>query len=219
MFTHRDVRRERIRMLSIEALTFFPVAVGYTLTRFWALEILCLLFFGVMILTVYFFRDPERIPPKDGRLILAPADGRIVEITETVYPGTNRPARKIAIFLSVFNVHVNRIPFSGSIQRWDYHTGSFLPAYKPEASTKNEQTEIHIATEHGDVVVRQIAGILARRIVCRLAPQEKVRAGDRFGLIRFGSRTEIYFPADFRIRVAPGDRVYGGLTPIGELER
>jgi phosphatidylserine decarboxylase len=217
MFTHRDVQREMFQMISLEFLILLALIVGFLMTRFWILGILSFVGLGMMAMTVYFFRDPERTPPQNGNWILAPADGKVVEIGKTVYPGTNKPAQKVAIFLSVFNVHVNRIPVSGTIQRLDYHSGIFLPAFRTEASEENEQTETWIQTEQGDVVVRQIAGIVARRIVRRLDLKEQVKSGDRFGLIRFGSRAEVFFPSSCRIRVAPGYRVRAGHTPIGEV--
>jgi phosphatidylserine decarboxylase len=215
MFTHREVRREMIRMIGLESVAFLPSAVGFLMTGYRVLGILSVLLLGLMIMTAYFFRDPERIPIRDGNMILSPADGKVVEIGMSVYPGTERPAQRIAIFLSVFNVHVNRIPVSGIVQRLEYRPGMFLPAFRSEASEKNERSEIWIQTGQGDVVVRQITGIIARRIVCGLEESEKVEAGDRFGLIRFGSRAELFFPTGFRMRVAPGDRVIAGITAIG----
>jgi phosphatidylserine decarboxylase len=177
---------------------------------------------GVLLLAAflaYFFRDPERPIPPGERLILAPADGRIVAIKP--FPGWRgpfgEPLTRVSIFLSVFDVHVNRAPLTSVVNAVSHTPGRFLAAWGEAASTQNEQTLIHFASPDGDVWVKQIAGLLARRIVCRLKPGQKVAAGDRIGLIRFGSRVDCILPATAELRVRRGQAVKGGSTILGVI--
>ena len=168
--------------------------------------------------TLYFFRDPRREIPSDPAAILSPADGKVIAIGETRNAeGYGGPARTVAIFLSVWDVHVNRIPVDGNITRIEYRKGDFKKAYLSDASEHNEQTRILIENPRGKVLVKQIAGILARRIVCRAREGEKVTKGDRFGMIKFGSRAELFLPPSVHLRVSVGDKVKGGETIIGEF--
>ena len=171
------------------------------------------------LFTIFFFRDPHRPVIVEPDLLLAPADGRILSInTVENHPYVEGRAVKISIFLSIFDVHINRIPTSGTIDYVKYNPGKFFPAFKDKASEQNEQTEIGLTSDVGHkLVVKQIAGFIARRIVCRLREGDTVSAGDRFGMIRFGSRTELFVPADSDLRVQVGDHVKGGLTVIGRL--
>jgi phosphatidylserine decarboxylase len=175
---------------------------------------------GVLTLfTTFFFRDPNRsFEPSEGALI-SPADGTILRVdTLETHPFIGGRTTKVSIFLSVMNVHVNRVPASGKIDFVKYNPGKFFAAWADKASDLNEQTEIGMTTESGQkIVFKQIAGLIARRIVCRLLPQEDVAAGERFGMIRFGSRTELFVPAGSRIAIKPGDKVRGGKTIIGYL--
>jgi phosphatidylserine decarboxylase len=168
---------------------------------------------------LFFFRDPDRSPPSEPGVVVAAADGKVVCIEDA---GTNDylggGAVQVSIFLSVFDVHVNRIPISGVVDFVKWRPGSFLLAYKAEASAENEQSIIGIRSGTTRIVVKQIAGILARRIVCRLQGRETVRAGDRFGLIRFGSRVDLILPSGAELRVAVGDRVRAGETIIGAID-
>lgn len=168
---------------------------------------------------VYFFRDPERVIPQGERLILAPADGRIVVIKP--FPDWKgpfgEPLVRVSIFLSVLDVHVNRAPLSAVVNGVTHTPGRFVAAWGETASAENEQTLIHFASPDGDVWVKQIAGLLARRIVCRLQPGQKIDAGDRFGLIRFGSRVDCIFPAAAEIKVRRGQMVKGGSTILGVI--
>jgi phosphatidylserine decarboxylase len=177
---------------------------------------------GVLLLAAflaYFFRDPERPIPPGERLILAPADGRIVAIKP--FPEWRgpfgEPLTRVSIFLSVFDVHVNRAPLTSVVNAVSHTPGRFLAAWGEAASTQNEQTLIHFASPDGDVWVKQIAGLLARRIVCRLKPGQKVAAGDRIGLIRFGSRVDCILPATAELRVRRGQAVKGGSTILGVI--
>ena len=170
---------------------------------------------------VFFFRDPERSPPIDshsGRAVLAPADGRVL-VAGPAEPGAAPPGawQQISIFLSPMDVHVNRMPVSGQVTRVAYSPGKFLPAYRPDAASSNERSEIWI--DHGGqlVVARQIVGILARRVVCRAEVGAQVRAGDRFGIMKFGSRMDIFLPPNTTLQVRLGQMVRGGETVIAVL--
>lgn len=165
-----------------------------------------------------FFRDPERQIPQDPHNILSPADGKIVlisEMTENEFFGTK--VARISIFLSIFDVHVNRSPISGKVEYFRYLRGSFIPAFREDASYENEQTNIGIIDHKGrKVMFSQIAGIIARRIVCVLREGYQTKAGDRMGMIRYGSRVDVYYMKDeVELRVKVGDRVKGGVSIIG----
>ena len=177
---------------------------------------------GVLLLSgflVYFFRDPERVIPEGERLILAPADGRVLAIKP--FPDWKGPfgesLMRVSIFLSVFDVHVNRAPLTSLVNGVTHTPGRFVTAWEERASAENEQTLIHFASPDGDVWVKQIAGILARRIVCRVRPGQKVGAGDRIGLIRFGSRVDCILPATVELKVRRGQAVKGGSTILGVI--
>ena len=168
---------------------------------------------------VYFFRDPEREIPQGERLILSPADGKVVTIKP--FPDWKgpfgEPLIRISIFLSVFDVHVNRAPLAALVQEVTHTPWRFLAAWGEEASQENEQTLIHFATPDGDVWIKLIAGLIARRIVCRVKPGQKVSAGERIGLIRFGSRVDCILPAAAVMRVRRGQMVKGGSTILGVI--
>jgi phosphatidylserine decarboxylase len=158
----------------------------------------------------YFFRDPERSIPEEPGVLLAPADGKIVAVSPQQNDLAQPSGTLVSIFLSVFDVHINRAPMSGMVVDVRYQPGKFLPAFRADASAMNEQNIITL--QAGDIRVRvaQIAGILARRIVCRVKVGDKLSAGERFGLIRFGSRVDILIPPEFAVHVRPGQRVRGG---------
>jgi phosphatidylserine decarboxylase len=169
-----------------------------------------LLLLGAFVL--FFFRDPERTPPSDVDAIVSPADGRVMEVVEEAR-GAN-PGRRISIFLSVFNVHVNRAPVAGRITAIEYRKGRFYAAMRGRASEENEQNVIHLSSEHGEVVFKQIAGWIARRIVCWKAVGDSVTRGERVGMIRFGSRVDIWLPDRVEILVHPGQHVAGGTSVL-----
>ena len=166
----------------------------------------------------FFFRDPDRVSPTDDELVLSPADGRVLvagpAVDEAAPPGT---WQQVSIFLSPLDVHVNRIPVSGRVTRVSYTPGKFLPAYRHDAGGANERSEIWIDHRGQTIVARQIVGILARRVVCRARQDDDVRAGDRFGIMKFGSRMDIFLPPSATIRVRVGDAVRGGETVIAVL--
>lgn len=168
---------------------------------------------------VGFFRDPDRAVPTEDRVIVSPADGKVIVVSPGIQnPFTKGEAQKISIFMSVFNVHVNRIPASGRIQRISYHPGKFVSADREEASLKNEHSAIFLETDDGaDLCVVQIAGLIARRIICHAHPGDHLKRGQRFGLICFGSRLDVYLPADARLAVKVGDRVSAGSSILGRF--
>ena len=177
------------------------------------------LFFGFCL---YFFRDPERVPPPREGLVLAPADGRIVSIEKIAPPvelGMGQtPVWRVATFLSVLDVHVNRMPVAGTVSRIVYHEGKFLNASLDKASTDNERNALSITLPDGRMVaVVQIAGLVARRIVCFVKEGDRLEAGERFGLIRFGSRTDVYLPPGVVPNVAVGQTMVGGETVLADL--
>lgn len=172
---------------------------------------------------LYFFRDPERVPPARPGLVLAPADGHVVSIMPAKPPvelGMGEETRwRIAIFLSVLDVHVNRMPCDGTVTRIAYHHGKFLSANLDKASDENERNALALRLpDERDIAVVQIAGLIARRILCDAKVGDAVQAGDRFGIIRFGSRTDIYLPPGVEPMVAVGQTMIGGETVLAELQ-
>lgn len=166
-----------------------------------------------------FFRDPDRSTPTGPDLVVSPADGRVMIAGDVA--GAGAPAgewRQISIFLSPLDVHVNRTPVEGQVTRVEYHPGSFLPAYRAEAGQLNEWTEVWFERARQRIVCRQIVGILARRIVCRLREGDTVTRGQRFGVMKFGSRIDLFLPPSARIMVKVGDKVVSGETAIAALE-
>lgn len=159
-----------------------------------------------------FFRDPDRVIPKDPGAIVSPADGRVVVVTEEQNNG--RPGKRISIFLAVWNVHVNRSPTDGFISSLKYKPGKFLAAMKKEASVENEQNIFTLSTNTGELVFRQIAGLIARRVVSWKQEGERVARGERIGLVRFGSRADVWLPREAEILVKVGDSVKGGSSVL-----
>ncbi len=178
--------------------------------------ILALLASLVAVFFTYFFRDPERTPPPGENLILSPGDGKVI-VKETCTDGDGAPYQLVSIFLSVFDVHVNRIPVSGDVTAVEHIPGRFHRAFEPKAVTENERTEIVINSAFGSVRFSQVAGILARRIVCRIKPGDRVVRGERFGMIRFGSRVDLFLDPKIQVDVKLGDRVAGGVSVIGRF--
>lgn len=187
----------------------------------WWLVALGLLF---TLFCFYFFRDPERVPPGRTGAILAPADGRVVSVAAVVPPPElglgPAPRWRVAIFLSVLDVHVNRMPADGTVTRIAYRHGAFVSAAMDKASESNERNALAIRLADGrDLAIVQIAGLIARRIVCQVREGDAVRAGSRFGLIRFGSRTDLYLPEGVTALVTEGQYMIGGETVIAEADR
>lgn len=189
--------------------------VHYFAGVLWALPLWVL-----SIFVIQFFRDPPRQVPANVRGIAAPADGRVIAVGDVEDPYLKRPAKRISIFMNVFNVHSNRSPVGGKImERW-YRPGSFLNAALDKASRENERNALWVKTDEGDdVVFVQVAGLVARRILCYVQPGGRIGQGERYGFIRFGSRVDVYLPPASRIEVALGDKVKGGLDIIAVLQR
>jgi phosphatidylserine decarboxylase len=169
------------------------------------------------LFTAYFFRDPERSPPGDPRLVLSPGDGKVILVVPApadhhLGPGTTQ----VSIFLSVFDVHINRAPIAGRVSRVKYHAGEFLPAWDDKASLRNEQNAVTVEDGPTAVEFKQIAGLIARRIVFTKREGDTVAAGERVGMIKFGSRVDVFLPASVKVRVQKGERVQGGLSVLGE---
>jgi phosphatidylserine decarboxylase len=177
---------------------------------------LALPFAAASLAALGFFRDPEREVPSVAGGVLSPADGRVLAVDE-IDDRFVGPALRVAIFLSPLDVHVNRSPIAGLVVGTVYSRGRFLAAYRAAADGANERCTLHLQGETARVTVVQIAGVLARRIVCRVAPGDKLAAGERFGMICFGSRTDCVMPRGTDVRVTAGDRVTGGVTVIGLL--
>jgi len=178
--------------------------------------------FVLLVLTLFvlfFFRDPERTVPDENAVVVSPADGRVI-VVKDVYEPTylKQDVKQISIFLSVFNVHVNRSPIGGTVESVKYNPGKFHVASVDKASLDNEQTAMVIANGKSRVLVKQIAGLIARRIVCYARPGDRINKGERYGLIRFGSRVDLFLPKDAELKVKVGDRIKGARDIIGVLK-
>lgn len=172
---------------------------------------------AMALCVIWFFRDPGRDGPRDDRLILAPADGRVVAIAQEREPYFLRAAaQRVSVFMSIFDVHVNRYPVSGVIRHREYRPGAFVNATLEKASDGNERMSLGLETPRGPVLVRQIAGLVARRIATYGAVGSEVKQGDRLGIIRFGSRVDTFLPKDALVRVRVGDRTVAGVTVLAE---
>jgi len=178
---------------------------------------------GVFVLlglfTTFFFRDPDRKVLQDPRLVVSPADGKVVQVMPAPEGSPLGPGSwQVSIFLSVFDVHINRASIAGRVAKVDYHKGEFLPAFDHKASTRNEQNTVTIADGNTRVVFKQIAGLIARRIVFTKRVDDPVARGERVGMIKFGSRVDVFLPPEFRVAVKVGDRVQGGVSVLGERQ-
>jgi phosphatidylserine decarboxylase len=201
-----------------EARWILGILAGGCVVSAALLPLASILFAGLLLFSLYFFRDPERRPPRDEALAVAPADGVVVEIKETGEEEfLKRKVKRIAIFLSIFDVHVNRAPIAGEITHSKSMTGRFLDARNPSSSQVNARRTWAIRGKGMTIVVRQITGAIARRICAWKQVGELVERGERFGMIRFGSRTEVDLPLDSEILVEPGDRVRAGETAIARV--
>ncbi len=204
--------REGFRViLPLAAITAILAAVGLSRTAGF--------FFLLTAFTLWFFRNPERTIPDEDKVVVSPADGKVLKI-EMIEESSFLKERcvKISIFMNIFDVHVNRAPYAGTIDNVDYRKGAFLSANLDKASEENERNIVLLRTPEGKrMLFIQIAGIIARRIVSWVHPGQSVARGERFGLICFGSRLELFLPADSRITIKPGDRVTAGSTRVGYL--
>jgi phosphatidylserine decarboxylase len=206
------IAREGVPFL---AATVVPTAAAWTLG--WTAA--GALFGAVALFTAWFFRNPSRRVPGGPNLIVSPGDGRVLAVAEEEEPRFLKArAVRVSIFLSPLNVHINRTPCEGLVKTVSYSPGRFLVASRPEATLQNEQTAVLLETDAGcRILCVQVAGYVARRIVCWLSEGERVARGERYGLIRFGSRMDLYMPVGTQVRVQAGDRVTGGESIIGVL--
>jgi phosphatidylserine decarboxylase len=198
-------------------LVFLAGSFGFWVGGVWPVA---LVFFLLSVFTAYFFRNPERLPPIGSALVASPADGRVIFVgpaRESEF--TQNEMLKVSIFMSLFDVHVNRVPVDGTIRDMKYHKGKFLAASEDRASEENERNAILIETGKGHkLVLVQVAGLIARRIVCYPGVGSFILKGQRMGLIRFGSRCDMFFPIGTQIAVKKGDRVAGGETILAQLK-
>jgi phosphatidylserine decarboxylase len=210
--------REGLIFIAIAALIAagtFALALN---RRSWPLWLLAFLLTVVALWVAYFFRDPERSGPRGERVVIAPADGKVVLIQEVDEPAFMRGrTKRVSIFMNVFNVHVNRYPVSGTVRYVKYNPGKFLNAAVEKSSTENEQMSVGIETGGVRILVRQIAGLIARRIVTYSKEGEQVEQAQRMGLIRFGSRVDVYLPLDAVVTAKIGDMTIAGSSVIAEL--
>ena len=210
IYPHPIIAREGWPFLAIAIL----IALAPTWTGLWLLAAIAWL--GVAFIA-QFFRDPPRAVPEQANAVLAPADGKVMIVERSRDPYLDRDALKISVFMNVFNVHSNRSPVDGEVKRRWYHAGAFLNAALDKSSLENERNALHIARADGvDVVCVQIAGLIARRILCYVGPGDRLMRGQRFGFIRFGSRVDVYLPPNATPKVAVGDAVYATTTILAE---
>jgi phosphatidylserine decarboxylase len=216
-----DSIRSQIVPISPEGYPFIGAFALVSLVLFWLWSPLGWLGTLATIWCAYFFRDPPRVTPVREGLVVAPADGRISQVISAIPPNDldlgSRPLPRISIFMSVFDCHVNRSPAAGKIEKIVYHPGKFLNADLDKASVDNERNCLVIATPSARVAVIQIAGLVARRIVCFVRPGQSIGAGERFGMIRFGSRLDVYLPEGATPMVATGQTSIAGETVLADL--
>lgn len=210
-YPHPIIAREGWLYIAIA----FAIAIGIHLFLGWSWAIL---FWVIAFFVLQFFRDPPREVPSNLNAILAPADGRIVAVETIQDPYLDREAVKISVFMNVFNVHSNRSPVDGKVQDKWYFPGKFINADLPKASLENERNALWIKADNGaDVTCVQVAGLVAKRIICHVTPGDHLDRGQRFGFIRFGSRVDVYLPTNIKINVNIGDKVSATLTVLAEF--
>ena len=201
-----------------EGWLFTAVALVFSIAISWISLIWSLPLWIITVFVVQFFRDPPRHIPQDEKVVLSPADGRIVVVEKTEDPYAKREALKISVFMNVFNVHSNRSPVDGKIEQVQYFPGKFIHADLDKASLENERNMLIITTERNQqVTCVQVAGLIARRILCYVSAGDTLKRGQRYGFIRFGSRVDVYLPLSAKPKVAVGDKVYATETVLAEL--
>ena len=204
-----------IGIATLLAVAAFGLALA---RRSWSLWLLAIVITLLALWVAYFFRDPERSGERGAHLVVAPADGKLIMITEVDEPAfIGGRATRLSIFMNVFNVHVNRYPIDGKVAYVHYNKGKFLNAAAEKSSLENEQSSVGIESGPNRILVRQIAGLIARRIVTYSKPGQQVMQGERMGLIRFGSRVDVFFPTDAKVRVTLGTLTTAGTTVLAEL--
>jgi phosphatidylserine decarboxylase len=204
-----------IGIATILAIAAFALAI---MRRSWALWLFAILVTLLALWVAYIFRDPERIGERGAHIVVAPADGKLIMITEVDEPAfIQGRAMRLSIFMNVFNVHVNRYPLDGTVKYVHYNKGKFLNAAAEKSSLENEQSSVGIESGSYRILVRQIAGLIARRIVTYSQMGQQVKQGDRMGMIRFGSRVDVFLPTDAKLRVQLGTLTTAGSTVLAEL--
>lgn len=210
--------REGFPFIAIAAILALAALILATRRGGWPAWVLTVVMVIVAVWVAYFFRDPERTGERGDRVVTSPADGKVVLITEVDEPAfIHGRALRVSIFMNVFNVHVNRYPISGTVKYVQYNPGKFLNAAVEKSSLENEQRSVGIESGPYRILVRQIAGLIARRIVTYSREGERVEQGERMGLIRFGSRVDVFLPTDATVRVKIGDLTTAGTTAVAEL--
>jgi phosphatidylserine decarboxylase len=210
-YPHPIVAREGWPFLAVSVLA--ALAVGWLLGWGWSIPI-----WLWVVFVLQFFRDPARDVPGTARTVVSPADGRVVSVGRARDPYLDRDATKVSVFMNVFNVHSNRSPVDGEVRDAWYHPGSFLNAALDKASVENERNALWLHTDAGaDVTCVQIAGLVARRVLCYVKPGDHLARGQRFGFIRFGSRVDLYLPLGSAVKVELGQKVYASETVVAEL--
>jgi phosphatidylserine decarboxylase len=201
----------------IAIITFVFISIGLFVSNNFLKSLLIILPVIFLIFSLYFFRDPDRMAPKGENILVAPADGKVLFVKD-VYDNKfiNGKAKQISIFMSPLNVHVNRIPISGTLEYLKYHKGEFVAAFNDKASENNERCEFGINSKYGKVLFTQVAGAMARRIVYEIKPGDAVKIGERFGMIKFGSRVDVVVPEQWTAKVNKGDHVSAGETILFE---
>ena len=219
-FTRSDLpNRTAFPIASAGYAFIFGAAFATAVLALLGLTTLSLIALAVTFCICGFFRDPDRMIPTEEGAVVSPADGKVI-LTDTVdnSPFFSGQAMKISIFMSVFNVHVNRIPYDGRVKEIGYHPGKFFSANLDKASLENEHNAVFVEIGNAKpLCVVQVAGLIARRIICNIQPGDHVLRGQRFGLICFGSRLDVYLPADIQLRVAAGDKVKAGTSVLGQF--
>lgn len=208
-------------LIAREGWLFIAIAFSVALlVNIYVGFIWAIFFWFIAIFVLQFFRDPPRVVPSVPNAVLSPADGRIVAVEQVHDPYLKRDAVKVSVFMNVFNVHSNRSPVDGNVRDKWYFPGKFINADLPKASLENERNALWIKTDDGsDVTCVQVAGLIAKRILCNVVPGEHLARGQRFGFIRFGSRVDVYLPPETKINVNIGDKVYATTTVLAELRK
>lgn len=203
--------------ITLVLLSLLLIAISFFINNGWIKYTILIIGVGFLLFNINFFRDPNRTPPKEKNVIVSTADGEIISIKEIFEKRfINDYATQISIFMSAFNVHVNRIPIDGTIDYLNYVKGDYLIAFHEKADLRNERTEIGITSKYGKVLFTQVAGFVARRIVFDIKLGDSVKTGQKFGMIKFGSRSDVIVPKDWKIKVKLGDKVKAGETILFE---
>lgn len=219
IFIRNDIRKPGMKIAREGFLFIAPtlaLAALFLSVGWWPLGVIFLLLAAAFI---FFFRDPARRIPEDDRLILSPADGKVLRVdTLPSHPDIPGPVSRVSIFLSLFDVHLTRAPLAGKVHRVDYHPGKFFPAYRDEASELNESNSLLIQGEKFAISLKQIVGVAARRIKCFVRAEERVARGQKIGLMYFGSRVEVFLPPGTILKTGAGQKVKAGESVIAEVE-